>query len=136
KTQTPVVFTRAELDGMPPSFFETPGLKTGDDAYTVMANVTWQFVAVQENARSEATRKKLYVIHETLAKDTNTAVLNQMLSLRNKIALRLGYKSWDDYQTEIKMAKSGAGAKKYINDLIAGTQPKFSAEIAELQKMK
>ena len=134
--KAPVVFTKAELDGLPDSFFASPGVKTGDDAYTVMANVTWQFVAVEENAKSEATRKKLYVIHDSLAKDTNVTVLNQMLALRNKIALRLGYKSWDDYQTEIKMAKSGGGAKKYIGDLVSGIQPKFSAEIAELQKMK
>jgi thimet oligopeptidase len=134
--KAPVVFTKAELDGLPDSFFASPGIKTGDDAYTVMANVTWQFVAVDENAKSEATRKKLYVIHDSLAKDTNVTVLNQMLALRNKIALRLGYKSWDDYQTEIKMAKSGAGAKKYIGDLVSGIQPKFSAEIAQLQKMK
>ena len=59
-----------------------------------------------------------------------------MLVLRNKIALRLGYKSWADYQTEIKMAKSGAGAEKYINDLISGTQPKFDGEVAELRKLK
>src|SRR5437868_11637573 len=101
-----------------------------------MANVTCQFIEVEENAKSEATRKKLYLIHDSLAKDTNLTVLNQMLALRNKIALRLGYKSWDDYQTEIKMAKSGAGAKKYIDDLVSGIQPKFSAEVAELQKMK
>ena len=96
---------------MPESFFASPGIKTGDDAYTVMANVTWQFITVQENAKSEATRKKLYVIHDSLAKEANVPLLNQMLALRNKIALRLGYKSWDDFQTEIKMAKSGAGAK-------------------------
>lgn len=134
--KAPVVFTKAELDGLPDSFFASPGVKTGDDAYTVMGNVTWQYLAVEENAKSEATRKKLYVIHDSLAKDTNVSVLNQMLTLRNKIALRLGYKSWDDYQTEIKMAKSGAGAKKYIDDLVSGTQPKFSAEIADIQKLK
>ena len=39
--------------------FAKPGIKTGDDAYTVLANVTWQFVAVEEDAKSEATRKKL-----------------------------------------------------------------------------
>jgi thimet oligopeptidase len=131
-----VVFTKADLDGLPDSFFASPGIKTGDDAYTVMANVTWQFNTVEENAKSEATRKQLYVIHDTLAKDTNVPVLNQMLALRNKIALRLGYKSWDDFQTEIKMAKTGANAEKYINDLIAGIQPKFENEVAELQKMK
>jgi Zn-dependent oligopeptidase len=132
----PVIFTKADLDGLPESFFASPGVKTGDDAYTVMANVTWQFNTLEENAKREATRKQLYLIRETLAKDTNVPVLNQMLALRNKIALRLGYKSWDDFQTEIKMAKTGVNAKKYINDLIAGIQPKFDGEVSELQKMK
>jgi thimet oligopeptidase len=136
KTKAPVVFTKAELDGLPESFFASPGVKTGDDAYTVMANVTWQFITVEENAKSEATRKKLYVIHDSLAKDANVRLLNQMLMLRNKIALRLGYKSWDDFQTEIKMAKSGAGAKSYIDNLVTGIQPKFAAEVSEMQKMK
>jgi thimet oligopeptidase len=134
--KVPVVFTKAELDGVPESFFASPGIKTGDDSFTVLPNVTWQFIAVEENAKSEATRKKLYLIHDSLAKDTNRTVLNQMLDLRNKIALRLGYKSWDDFQTEIKMAKNGAGAKKYIDDLVAGIQPKFAAEVAEMQKLK
>jgi len=136
EVQTPVVFTKAELDGVPDSFLASPGIKSSDDAYTVKANVTWQYTAVMENAKSEAVRKRLYVIHDSMAKEKNAAVLNQMLTLRNKIALRLGYKSWADFQTEVKMAKSGAGAEKYINDLIAGTQPKFAAEVEELRKLK
>src|SRR5436189_2373525 len=136
KATAPVMFTKADLDGVPESFLAAPGIKTGDDVYTVMANVTWQFMTVEENAKSEATRKQLYLIHDTLAKDSNVSVLNQMLALRNKIALRLGYKSWDDYQTEIKMAKTGMNAEKYINDLVVGIQPKFDSEVAELQKLK
>src|SRR5881392_1081491 len=136
KATAPVMFAKADLDGLPESFLAAPGIKTGDDVYTVMANVTWQFVTVEENAKSEGVRKQLYVIHDTLAKDSNVPVLNQMLALRNKIALRLGYKSWDDYQTEIKMAKTGMNAEKYINDLVAGIQPKFDSEVAELQKLK
>src|SRR4029453_8455542 len=136
KANAPVIFTKADLDGLPESFFASPGIRTGDDAYTVMANVTWQFNTVEENAKSEATRKQLYVIRETLAKDANVHVLNQMLALRNKIALLLGYKSWDDYQTEVKMAKTGANAEKYISDLVTGIQPKFESEVAELQKLK
>src|SRR5258708_20614421 len=106
--KAPLVFTKAELDGVPESFFAAPGVKTGDDAYTVLANVTWHYNTVEDNAKSEATRKKLYVTRDSLAKDTNQTVLNQMLVLRNKIALRLGYKSWADFQTEIKMAKTDA----------------------------
>src|SRR5215208_304048 len=136
KSNAPVMFSKADLDGLPESFFASPGIKTGDDVYTVMANVTWQFNTVQENAKNEATRKQLYVIRETLAKNTNVSLLNQMLALRNEIALRLGYKSWDDYQTEVKMAKTGMNAEKYINDLVTGIQPKFDSEVAELQKLK
>src|SRR5881227_3872028 len=136
KAVAPVMFTKADLDGLPESFFASPGIRTGDDAYTVLANVTWQFNTVEENAKNEATRKQLYVIRDTLAKEANVPVLNQMLALRNKIALRLGYKSWDDYQTEVKMAKNGANAEKYISDLVIGIQPKFENEVAELQKLK
>src|SRR6516165_9691487 len=136
KSNAPVMFSKADLEGLPESLFASPGIKTGDDVYSVMANVTWQFNTVQENAKNEATRKQLYIVRETLAKDKNVPLLNQMLALRNKIALRLGYKSWDDYQTEIKMAKTGMNAEKYINDLVTGIQPKFDSEIAELQKLK
>ena len=123
--KAPLVFTKAKLDGVPESFLLSPGVKTGDDACTVLANVTWQYNTVEDNAKNEATRKKLYIAHDSLAKDTNQTVLNQMLALRNKIALRIGYKSWDDYQTEIKMARTGNGAKSYIDNLISGIQPKF-----------
>jgi len=135
-SSAPVMFAKADLDGLPESFLASPGIRTGDDVYTVMANVTWQFNTVQENAKSEATRKQLYIIRDSLGKNKNVPVLNEMLALRNKIALRLGYKSWDDYQTEIKMAKTGTNAEKYINDLVAGSQPKFDSELAELQKLK
>src|SRR5256886_8484798 len=43
KADAPVIFTKPDLDGLPDSFFASPGIRTGDDAYTVMAHVTWQF---------------------------------------------------------------------------------------------
>jgi len=135
-TQAPVVFTKAELEGVPDSFLGSPGVKTGDDSYTVMANVTFHYNTVMDTAKSEETRKRLYVIRDSLAKEKNVPLLNEILALRNKIALRLGYKSWADYQTEVKMAKTGATASKFIGDLVAGSQPKFDAELADLRKLK
>ena len=110
KANAPVIFTKADLDGLPESFFASPGIRTGDDAYTVMADSMWQYNTIEENAWSEATRKKLYLAHDSLAKAKNVPVVNQMLALRNQIALRLGYKSWADYQAEIRMAKTAANA--------------------------
>src|SRR5438105_8611833 len=73
--KAPLVFTKAELDGVPESFLESPGIKNtsqvgpqGVDlttpSYTVLANVTWQYNTVEENAKNEATRKKLYVTRD------------------------------------------------------------------------
>ncbi|HEV8185137.1 MAG TPA: M3 family metallopeptidase, partial [Chthoniobacterales bacterium] len=135
-TQAAVLFRKAELEGVPDSFLGSPGVKTGDDSYTVMANVTFHYNTVMDTAKSEETRKRLYVVRDSLAKEKNVPLLNEILALRNKIALRLGYKSWADYQTEVKMAKTGATASKFISDLVAGSQPKFDAELADLRKLK
>src|SRR5436190_8171866 len=62
--KAPVVFTKAELEGVPECFFASPGVKTGDDAYTVLANVTWHYNAVEDNARSEDRHLGLALLHE------------------------------------------------------------------------
>ena len=134
--KAPVTFTKEELEGVPDSVLESPGVKTGNDTYTIMANVTFQYNTVEETAKKEETRKHLNEVRFNLAREKNVPVLNDMLAHRNQIALKLGYKSWDDFQTEIKMAKTGAAAKTFINDLIAGIQPKFDAEVTELRKLK
>src|SRR5439155_2699312 len=43
KAQKAVKFTKAELEGMPESFLEQ--VKTGPDQFTVMANITWQYLS-------------------------------------------------------------------------------------------
>lgn len=132
----PVVFTKEELEGVSDNFLSSRGIKIDNDRYRVMADSMWQYDTVEDNARSEATRKKLYVAHDSLAKEKNVPVVNQILALRNQIALLLGYKSWADYQAEIRMAKTAVKAQAYVDNLVTGVQPKFDAEVRELQQMK
>lgn len=132
--QKPVKFSRAEFDGVPESFLEQT--RTGDDEFTVMANITWHYLTVEENARKEATRKKLLIEHDNLARQENLPLLEKILPLRDQIAKKLGYKSWADYQTEIKMVKNAATAIDFEQKLETGLQPKFEAEVAEFQKLK
>ena len=61
KAKNAVKFTKADLEGVPESFLEE--VKTGPDEYTVMANVTVQNLNVMENAKREATRKRLLIEH-------------------------------------------------------------------------
>ena len=134
KAQRPVIFTKAELEGLPDTFLQQ--IKTGDDQYTVMANVTTAYLRVMDNAAREETRKKLLIEHDNLAREQNIPLLETILPLRDDIAQKLGYHTWADYQTEVKMVKNAATAIDFLQQLKAGLQPKFDAELAQFRELK
>ena len=136
EARAPLDFTAAELAGVPQSFLDSPGVKQPDGRYRVMANITWHYQAISENADNADVRCKVLTARCQLARITNTPVLAKLVALRADIAHRLGYGSWADYQTEIRMAKTGATALKFENDLVAGLQPKFAEEMETLRQMK
>ncbi len=135
-TQKELTFTRAQLQGVPDSFFTRPGIKTGEDAYTVKVNVTWQRLMVLENASDEAVRRQIEEAASRLAMDKNVPLLQQIVELRDKIARQLKYATWADYKTEVKMASNARTAVDFLNDLKTGLQPKFDSEIEVLRNLK
>ncbi|HIL73847.1 MAG TPA: hypothetical protein EYG44_06435, partial [Verrucomicrobia bacterium] len=95
-------FTAAQLEGLPESFLEQ--VKTGDDEYTLQANVTFHYLNVMRSAKPEATRKRISGERKRLAREKNIPLLKTVLQLRANIAAKLGYKTWADYKCEVKMA--------------------------------
>ena len=91
KAKAPVKFTKADLEGVPESLLSQPGIKTGADEYTLLANVTFQYTLVMENAKREATRRKLCALRYNLAREQNVGLLQKILELRATIAQKLGY---------------------------------------------
>ena len=134
KAQKAIKFTKAELEGVPDSFLAQT--KTGEDEYTVKANVTWHYLSLMDNAKREETRKRFLVEHDNLARAENIPLLEKVLPLRDDIARKLGYKTWADYQTEVKMVKTGTAAIDFLEKLKNGLQPKFDAELAEFRQIK
>jgi thimet oligopeptidase len=134
KAQKAVKFTQAELEGVPESFLAQA--KTGADEYTVMVNITWHYLSVMDNAKRVETRKKLLIEHDNLARAANIPLLEKILPLRDDIARKLGYKTWADYQIEVKMAGTAATAMDFVEKLKAGLQPKFDAELAEFRRIQ
>ncbi len=134
KAQKAVKFTKAELAGVPEGFLDQ--IKTGENEYTVKANITVHYLTVMENARREETRKKLLIEHDNLARAENIPLMEKILPLRDDIAKKLGYKSWADYQTEVKMVKNAATVIDFLERLKTGLQPKFDAELAEFRQLK
>ncbi|HUJ72782.1 MAG TPA: M3 family metallopeptidase [Verrucomicrobiae bacterium] len=134
KAEKAIKFTKAEFDGVPEDFLKQ--IKTGEDEYTVMANITWHYITVMDNATREDTRKRLYVEQSNLAKDENVPLLEKIVSLRDDIAKKLGYKTWADFQTEVKMVKNADTAIRFLEDLKTGLQPKFRAELEVFRQLK
>ena len=130
----PVKFTKAQLEGLPDDFLKQ--VKTGDDEYTVMANITVDYLRVLDNAKQEDTRKRIAIAACNLAREQNIPLLQKMLVLRDGIAHKLGYKTYADYETETKMVKNAATAITFEEKLKSGLQPKMDAELEEFRKMK
>jgi thimet oligopeptidase len=134
--RTPLDFTAEEMTGVPQSFLDSPGVKQADGKYRVMANVTWHAQAIGENAEKASTRRALNIARNSLARETNIPVLTKLVALRSDIARRLGYATWADYQLEPRMAKTGATAVKFEEELALGLQPKFAEEMETLRRLK
>src|SRR6266568_3874959 len=75
------------------------------------------------------------LLDETM-RDYRRAGLGLPKPLRDDVAKRLGYKTWADYQTEVKMVKNAATAIAFLEKLKTGLQPKFDAEVEELRQLK
>ncbi len=131
-----VEFTADELAGMPEDFLSNKELKTDKGTYRVKANVTWQYIAVMQNASNEETRKKLVTVRSNRAKEKNIPLFTKMLKTRAQIAELLAYDNWADYRIEPKMAKNSKTAFDFEQRLVEGLQPKFDEEMALLQKLK
>ena len=134
KAAMTVKFTRAELAGVPDDFLAQ--VKTGDDEFSVKANVTWHYLSLMDNCKVEATRKTFLAAHDNLAREVNVPLLEKILGRRDTVAKKLGYANFADLTTEVKMVKNGAAAVNFLEDLKTGLQPKFAAEIEEFRQMK
>src|SRR6185312_14701966 len=135
KAKKTVKFTKAQLEGVPDDFLKQVKA-TNDDEYIVMANITWHYLTILDNAKREDTRKQMVIAQCNLAREENIPLLQKILVLRDGIARKLGYKTYADYETETKMVKNAATAIAFEQKLETGLQPKVDAELEEFRKMK
>jgi thimet oligopeptidase len=130
----PLKFTKDELEGASDDFLKQT--KTGENEYTVDANVPPQYLYAMTNCVKEETRKRLCIAHDTRAREKNLPLATQAIEIRAQLAELLGYQSWADYQEEVKMAKTGKKALDFEEQLKTALEPKYQVEISELKKAK
>ena len=136
KAHAELKFSKAELAGVPEDFLSQQGIKTGADEYTLKPNITFHYIMVEDNAKLEATRRRMMTAQCNLAREANIPLLQKILVLRDDIATKLGYASYADYATETRMVKNAATAISFLENLKTGLQPKYDAELKEFRDLK
>ncbi|RMH03640.1 MAG: hypothetical protein D6702_05420 [Planctomycetota bacterium] len=134
ETQETLFFTADELAGVPDSFLTAS--RQPDGRHAVRVTVTPDYLTVMENCSVAETRRLLNRARYSLAMAENGPLLDRMVETRRRLAELLGYDSWADYQIEPRMARTAERAIGFVEDLIAGLEPKFTAEVEELRRLK
>jgi oligopeptidase A len=126
-----------KLRGMPESALETAresAQAKGLSGYrlTLQAPSVTAVLTYADDARLRETVWRAYN-GRALSKDLdNRPLIAKIIELRQKKATLLGFRHFADLVTEERMAKTGAQAKAFVDDLSAKSEPAFQREKVEL----
>lgn len=131
-----ISFTLEELDGVPADVVSgyTKRTEGSKEVYDVTFK-TPDIFPIFKFSHSPATRRRAQEGFEDRLKQ-NVPLLEKALDLRRRIAAMLGYDTWADYITEVKMVKSGKNAKEFLDDLEGKLRPVGEKERKILLQLK
>jgi thimet oligopeptidase len=118
------------LAGLPEDFLA--GHPVGDDGLVAVSTDNLDVMAVMNYAHDRETRRALRAARSDLAWPENDPVLAELLDVRQQHAELLGYASWADYETEDRMARSGARVASFLDEVDEASKAASEAEYAIL----
>ncbi|KAE9029860.1 Thimet oligopeptidase [Phytophthora rubi] len=127
-------FSRDELKGLSDDFIAA--LEMGDDGKYKIALSYPTVFPILNTCTVESTRKAVEYAFNRRCISTNVAILEEMLEIRHKVALALGYENHAAYVLEQRMAESPANVKKFLNDLDNKLVPLAKKNLDDLLKLK
>ena len=133
-----------ELDGVPADVQQTAleaARAEGKDGYKLTLKMPC-YLPVMQFARSSALRERLYRAYVTRASDQaegeatkydNTAVMQEILALRQEEAHLLGYANFGEVSVVPKMAESADEVITFLRDLAQRARPYAEKDVADLR---
>ena len=132
------------LDGVPADVQQTAleaARAEGKDGYKLTLKMPC-YLPVMQFARSSALRERLYRAYVTRASDqaegdaakyNNTAVMQEILALRQEEAKLLGYANFGEVSVVPKMAESADEVIAFLRDLAQRARPFAEKDVADLR---
>ncbi len=136
--------SEAELDGVPDDVKQaalTAAKAQGQDGYKLTLKMPC-YLPVMQSAKSSALRHTLYRAYVTRGSDQaegeavkfdNSALIGQILALRQEEARLLGYANFGEISVIPKMAESPQQVVSFLRDLAAKARPYAQQDVADLR---
>ncbi|RYF78327.1 MAG: M3 family peptidase [Comamonadaceae bacterium] len=133
---------RADLDGVPEDVIAAAragALAEGKEGYKLTLKMP-SYLPVMQFAHNSALRERLYRAYATRASEfgdpafDNTALITEILALREEEAKLLGYRNFGELSVVPKMAESPEQVIQFLRDLGAKAKPYGERDVAELRE--
>ncbi len=127
-----IMIPKEELEGIAPEFLAA--LKHTSDGRYELGTDYPTYHEVMDNCSVESTRKALWTAFVNRAYPVNEKTLNNIISLRDELAHKLGFASYAEYDIDDEMAKNPLNVEKFLDDIAVRSTPKALSEIERYKK--
>ena len=135
---------KVELDGAPDFIIDDAAQRAKDkgvDGYILTLDLPVYFT-VMSQVKSEAVREKMYEAFATRASNegpdtgnfNNDEAIEKILSLRQELAVLLGFNNYSEYSLAPKMADTPKQVISFLEDLANRAKPQAEQELKELRE--
>ncbi|GAA5106936.1 M3 family metallopeptidase [Alloalcanivorax gelatiniphagus] len=108
----------------------------GDDGLVTITTDYPDLVPFTTFGSDGEARRELSLAANTVAWPANDQVLQDLLAVRRETAALLGYDSWPDYDTEVKMIGSGQAVADFIDRVGEAAKERAAQEVGVLLERK
>jgi thimet oligopeptidase len=112
---------REQLDGLPQDWIDAH--PADYDGLVAVTTDYPDYIPFRTFARDRDARRALAVEFLNRGWPANDEILHEMLALRDEKARILGYQSWPDYDTDVKMVGSSQAVAEFIQRIADAAEP-------------
>lgn len=129
-----IAIAPADIEGAPETFLNR--LKRGSEGEYIVEAKSSDMIPFMENVKSGDARCRVLDVWERREASNNIPLLRRALDIRAELADLLGYPTWAEYSTEIKMTKNAKTAQDFLAGLRRDLTPLTTRDVKELMELK